>query len=161
MDYRLYAASGFVDPDTPIAKYTEQELADFLHHEPVRMKVAGINMTYEGLVPRIQKSMLSKDQESLQPHIRAFVDRAVTFTACPDCGGTRLGEAARSSEIAGTNIADVCAMEISDLAAWVARPGRAVGGTAAGHPATDAGLVRGDRAGLPVAGPGVGHAVRG
>ncbi len=82
------------------------------------MKVAGINMTYEGLVPRIQKSMLSKDQESLQPHIRAFVDRAVTFTACPDCGGTRLGEAARSSEIAGTNIADVCAMEISDLAAW-------------------------------------------
>jgi excinuclease ABC A subunit len=118
-NYRLYAASGFVDPDKPIRKYTKKELSDFLHHEPVRMKIAGINMTYEGLIPRIQKSMLSKDQESLQSHIRAFVDRAVTFTACPDCGGTRLSEAARSSEIQGTNIADACAMEITDLAAWV------------------------------------------
>jgi excinuclease ABC A subunit len=118
-NYRLYAASGFVDPDKPIRKYTKKELSDFLHHEPVRMKIAGINMTYEGLIPRIQKSMLSKDQESLQSHIRAFVDRAVTFTACPDCRGTRLSEAARSSEIQGTNIADACAMEITDLAAWV------------------------------------------
>ncbi len=118
-NYRLYAASGFVDPDKPIRKYTKKELHDFLHHEPVRMKIAGINMTYEGLIPRIQKSMLSKDQESVQPHIRAFVQRAVTFTACPDCGGTRLSEAARSSEIRGTSIADACAMEIADLAEWV------------------------------------------
>ncbi len=118
-NYRLYAASGFVDPDKPIRKYTKQELSDFLHHEPVRTKIAGINMTYEGLIGRIQKSMLSKDQESLQPHIRAFVDRAVTFSACPDCGGTRLSEAARSSKIQGTNIADACAMEITELAAWL------------------------------------------
>ncbi len=118
-NYRLYAESGFVDPDKPIRAYTEQELHDFLYHEPVRMKIAGINMTYEGLTGRIQKSMLSKDQESVQPHIRAFVERAVTFTACPDCGGTRLSEAARSSRIRGTNIADACAMEITELAEWV------------------------------------------
>ncbi|HEY1674952.1 MAG TPA: ATP-binding cassette domain-containing protein, partial [Streptosporangiaceae bacterium] len=97
-----------------------QELNDFLHHEPVRMKIAGINMTYEGLIPRIQRSMLSKDPEAMQPHIRAFVDRAVTFTACPDCGGTRLSEAARSSKINGISIADASAMQISDLAGWVA-----------------------------------------
>ena len=118
-NYRLYAASGFVDPDKPIRDYTEQQRHDFLYREPVRMKIEGINMTYEGLVPRIQQSFLSKDQESLQPHIRAFVDRAVTFTACPDCGGTRLSEAARSSRIRGINIADACAMQISDLADWV------------------------------------------
>ena len=129
---RLYSASGFFDPDKPIRKYTKKELHDFLHHEPVRMKIAGINMTYEGLIPRIQKSMLSKDTEAMQPHIRAFVDRAVTFTTCPECGGTRLSEAARSSRIKGINIADACAMQISDLAEWVARPGRAVGGAAAG-----------------------------
>ena len=116
---RLYSASGFVDPDKPIRKYTQKELHDFLHHEPVRMKIAGINMTYEGLVPRIQKSMLSKDKEGMQPHIRAFVDRAVTFTACPECDGTRLSEAARSSRIKGVNIAEACAMQISDLAGWV------------------------------------------
>ena len=116
---RLYSASGFVDPDKPIRKYTKQERHDFLHHEPVRMKIAGINMTYEGLIPRIQKSMLSKDADAMQPHIRAFVDRAVTFTACPECGGTRLSEAARSSRIKGVNIAEVCAMQISDLAEWV------------------------------------------
>ncbi len=116
---RLYSASGFVDPDQPIRTYTKQELHDFLHHEPVRMKIAGINMTYEGLIPRIQKSMLSKDADAMQPHIRAFVDRAVTFTACPECGGTRLSEAARSSKIKGISIADACAMEISDLAGWV------------------------------------------
>jgi excinuclease UvrABC ATPase subunit len=118
-NYRLYAASGLVDPDKPIRDYTEQERHDFLYREPVRMKIEGINMTYEGLVPRIQQSFLSKDVESLQPHIRAFVDRAVTFTACPDCGGTRLAEAARSSRIKGINIADACAMQISDLAEWV------------------------------------------
>ena len=116
---RLYSESGFVDPDKPIRKYTKKELHDFLHHEPVRMKIAGINMTYEGLIPRIQKSMLSKDKEAMQPHIREFVDRAVTFTACPECGGTRLSEAARSSKIKGISIADACAMQISDLAEWV------------------------------------------
>src|SRR5947208_3908136 len=116
---RLYLESGFYDPDQPIRKYTKKELHDFLHHEPVRMKIAGINMTYEGLIPRIQRSMLSKDKEGMQPHIREFVDRAVTFTTCPDCGGTRLTEAARSSRIKGINIADACAMQISDLAEWV------------------------------------------
>jgi excinuclease UvrABC ATPase subunit len=116
---RLYAESGFFDPGKPISKFTKKELNDFLYHEPTRMKIAGINMTYEGLVPRIQKSMLAKDKESMQPHVRAFVDRAVTFTICPDCGGTRLSEAARSSKIAGVSIADACAMQISDLAEWV------------------------------------------
>ena len=115
---RLYSASGFFDPDKPIRKFTKKELDDFLHHEPVRMKIAGINMTYEGLIPRIQKSMLAKDTEAMQPHVRAFVDRAVTFTACPECGGTRLSEAARSSKIGGISIADACAMQISDLAGW-------------------------------------------
>ncbi|HXB65751.1 MAG TPA: excinuclease ABC subunit UvrA [Solirubrobacteraceae bacterium] len=118
-NYRLYSASGFYDPDRPIRKYSKVELHDFLHREPTRMKIAGINMTYEGLVLRVQKSMLSKDREALQPHIRAFVDRAVTFTVCPECGGTRLSEAARSSKIAGINIAEACAMQISDLAEWV------------------------------------------
>ncbi len=116
---RLYIESGFVDPDKPIRKYTKKELHDFLHHEPVRMKIAGINMTYEGLIPRIQKSMLSKDIEAMQPHVRAFVDRAVTFTTCPDCGGTRLSENARSSRIKDINIAQACAMQLSDLAEWV------------------------------------------
>src|ERR1700722_12178288 len=116
---RLYSESGFYDADKPISKFTKKELHDFLHHEPVRMKIAGINMTYEGLIPRIQKSMLAKDKEAMQPHIRAFVDRAVTFTACPECGGTRLSEAARSSKIDGISIAEACAMQISDLAGWV------------------------------------------
>ncbi len=116
---RLYIESGFYDPDKPIRKYTKKELHDFLHHEPARMKIAGINMTYEGLIPRIQRSMLSKDKEGMQPHIREFVDRAVTFTTCPECGGTRLSEAARSSKIKGISIADACAMQISDLAEWV------------------------------------------
>src|SRR5713226_3969824 len=118
-NYRLYSASGFFDPDKPIRDYTKTELHDFLHREPTRMKIAGINMTYEGLIPRVQKSLLAKDKEAMQPHIRAFVDRAVTFTTCPECGGTRLSEAARSSRIRGINIADACAMQISDLAEWV------------------------------------------
>ncbi len=118
-NYRLYSASGFFDPDKPIRQYTKKEMHDFLHHEPVRMKIAGINMTYEGLIPRIQRSMLAKDKEAMLPHIRAFVERAVTFTACPECGGTRLSEAARSSRIKGINIAEACAMQISDLAEWV------------------------------------------
>nr|WP_223830627.1 excinuclease ABC subunit UvrA [Nocardiopsis quinghaiensis] len=116
---RVYAESGFVDPHKPIREYTEEEMRDFLHKEPVKVKVEGVNLTYEGLIPKIQKSMLSKDKEALQPHIRAFVDRAVTFTACPECGGSRLSEAVRSSRIGGVNIADACAMQISDLAAWV------------------------------------------
>jgi excinuclease UvrABC ATPase subunit len=116
---RLYIESGFVDPDKPIRNYTKKELHDFLHHEPVRMKIAGINMTYEGLILRIQRSMLSKDADGMQPHIREFVDRAVTFAACPECGGTRLTELARSSRINGINIAEACSMQISDLAGWV------------------------------------------
>ena len=118
-NYRLYSESGFVDPNKPIRKYTKKELHDLLHREPVRMKIAGINMTYEGLILRVQRSMLSKEREALQPHIRAFVDRAVTFTTCPECGGTRLSEAARSSKIKSISIADACAMQISDLAEWV------------------------------------------
>ncbi|WP_042395336.1 ATP-binding cassette domain-containing protein [Streptacidiphilus carbonis] len=118
-NYRLYTESGLVDPDKPIRKYTKKELHAFLYHEPVRMKIAGINMTYEGLIPRIQKSMLSKDPEAMQPHIREFVDRAVAFTTCPDCDGTRLSEGARSSKIKKISIADACAMQISDLADWV------------------------------------------
>src|ERR1700677_4057681 len=117
--YRLYTESGFYDPDKPIRKFTKKELNDFLYHEPVRMKIAGINMTYEGLIPRIQRSMLSKDKEAMQPHIRTFVDRAVTFTTCPECDGTRLAEHARSSKINGISIADACAMQISDLTDWV------------------------------------------
>src|SRR5262249_25539415 len=108
-----------VDPNKPIRKYTKKELHDFLYKEPTKVKVNGVNLTYEGLIPKIQKSMLSKDKEALQPHIRAFVERAVTFTTCPECGGTRLSEAARSSRIKGINIADACAMQVSDLAEWV------------------------------------------
>ncbi len=116
---RVYAESGFVDPDKPIRDYTKKELEAFLYKEPVKVKVDGVNLTYEGLIPKVQKSFLSKDPEAMQPHIRAFVDRAVTFTACPDCDGTRLSEAARSSRIEGVNIADACRMQISDLAGWV------------------------------------------
>jgi excinuclease UvrABC ATPase subunit len=116
---RIFGGSGFLDPDKPIRKYTKQELGDLLYKEPTRIKVDGINLTYEGLIPRIQKSMLSKDIDALQPHIRAFVERAVTFSVCPECGGTRLSESARSSKIKGINIADACAMQISDLAGWV------------------------------------------
>jgi excinuclease UvrABC ATPase subunit len=118
-NFRLYSQSGFVDPDKPLAKYTKKELHDFLHHDPVRMKIAGINQTYEGLISRIQKSMLSKDVDSMQPHIRAFVERAITFTTCPECDGTRLSTAARSSKIKGISIADASAMQISDVAGWV------------------------------------------
>ena len=116
---RMFSESGFLDPNKPIRAYTSRELHDFLHKEPIKVKIAGANMTYEGLIPRIQKSFLSKDIEAMQPHIRAFVERAVTFTSCPDCGGTRLNAAARSSKIKGINIAEACAMQISDLAVWV------------------------------------------
>jgi excinuclease UvrABC ATPase subunit len=115
---KAFAAAG-LDPDKPISKYSKKELHIFLHHEPTKVKVQGINLSYEGLVPRIQKSLLSKDVDAMQPHIRAFVERAVTFSTCPDCKGTRLNEAARSSKIGKFNIADVSAMQISDLAGWV------------------------------------------
>jgi excinuclease UvrABC ATPase subunit len=115
---RIFLGCGYFDPGKPIRKYTKRELNDLLYKEPTRIKVDGINLTYEGLIPKIQKSMLSKDVDSMQPHIRAFVERAVTFTTCPDCGGTRLNEGARSSRIGGINIAEACAMQISDLAAW-------------------------------------------
>jgi len=117
----IITASGFLDPNKPIREFTKTEMHDFLYKEPVKVSVNGINLTYEGLVSKVQKSFLSKDPDSLQPHIRAFVDRAATFTACPDCGGSRLSEAARSSKIAGISIADACAMQISDLADWVRR----------------------------------------
>jgi len=117
--YRLYSESGFYDPGKPIGKFTKKELHDFLYHEPVRMKIGGINQTYEGLVLRLQRSILSKDPEAMQPHIRAFVERAVTFTTCPDCDGTRLAAHARSAKLGGISIADACAMQISDLAGWV------------------------------------------
>jgi excinuclease UvrABC ATPase subunit len=116
---RMFTESGFFDPKKPIKKYSKKELHDFLHKEPTKVRINNINLTYEGLIPRIQKSFLSKDVDALQPHIRAFVERAVTFTTCPDCGGTRLNEAARSSKIKGKNIADVCAMQINDLAEWI------------------------------------------
>lgn len=116
---RIYRGCGLFDPDKPIGKYTKRELQDLLYKEPTKIKVDGINLTYEGLVPKIQKSMLSKDVDSLQPHIRAFVERAVTFQTCPECDGTRLSAEARSSRIHGKNIADVCAMQISDLAGWL------------------------------------------
>ncbi len=116
---RIYRGCGFFDPDKPIREFTTKELHHLLRREPTRIKVDGINLTYEGLIPKIQKSMLSKDVDALQPHVRAFVERAVTFTACPECSGTRLAEGARSSRITGISIADACAMQISDLAEWV------------------------------------------
>ena len=116
---RVFKGSGFFDPSKPIGKYTKKELHDLLYKEPTKIKVDGINLTYEGLIPRIQKSFLAKDVEAMQPHIRAFVERAVTFTTCPECDGTRLSQAARSSKIKGMNIAEACAMQISDLADWV------------------------------------------
>jgi excinuclease UvrABC ATPase subunit len=116
---RIFRGCGYFDPDKPIRKYNKRELNDLLYREPTKIKVEGINLTYSGLIPTIQRSMLSKDPEAMQPHIRAFVERAVKFTTCPDCDGTRLSEAARSSRIKRLNIADACAMQIDDLAEWV------------------------------------------
>ncbi|MGW2086809.1 ATP-binding cassette domain-containing protein [Streptomyces sp. NPDC001880] len=116
---RVYAESGLLDPDKPIRRFTKKEMQDFLYREPTKVKVEGVNLTYEGLIPKIQKSFLSKDKEALQPHIREFVERAVTFTACPECDGSRLSEEARSSKIEKLSIADACAMQINDLAKWV------------------------------------------
>jgi excinuclease UvrABC ATPase subunit len=116
---RIFSGSGFFDMDKPIRAFTKRELNDLLYREPTKIKVEGINLTYEGLIPKIRKSMLAKDVDALQPHVRAFVERVVTFTVCPECHGTRLSELARSSKIKGISIADACAMQISDLAAWV------------------------------------------
>ncbi|RZJ09721.1 MAG: excinuclease ABC subunit UvrA [Rubrivivax sp.] len=116
---RIYRACGFFDPDKPIANYTKRELHDLLHKEATKVKVSGINLTYAGLIPSIQKSFLSKDVDAMQPHIRAFVERAITFQSCPECDGTRLSEAARSCRIGKVSIADACAMQVSDLAEWV------------------------------------------
>ena len=116
---RIFTGCGFFDPDKPIAQFTEKELNALLYKEPTRIKIEGINVTFEGLIPRIQKSFLSKDVDAMQPHIRAFVERAVTFATCPECDGTRLNEGARSSKIGGISIADACAMQISDLAEWI------------------------------------------
>jgi excinuclease UvrABC ATPase subunit len=116
---RIFRGCGFFDPDKPIRKYSKREVHDLLYKEPTKIKVSGINLTYAGLIPQIQKSYLSKDVDALQPHVRAFVERAVTFTTCPDCEGTRLSKEARSSKIKGKNIADACSMQISDLAGWI------------------------------------------
>ncbi|MGP5163260.1 ATP-binding cassette domain-containing protein [Arthrobacter rhombi] len=116
---RIFRGCGWFDPDRPIRDFSEQELDDLLHKEATKIKVEGVNLTYLGLIPQIRKSMLTKSLDAMQPHIRAFVERAITLTACPDCGGTRLSEAARSSRISGLSIADVCAMQISDLSDWV------------------------------------------
>ncbi|TWD79649.1 excinuclease UvrABC ATPase subunit [Kribbella amoyensis] len=116
---RIFRGAGYFDPDKPIRKYTKKEMHDLLYREPTKIKVEGINLTYSGLIPQIQKSFLSKDVDAMQPHIRAFVERAVTFTSCPECGGTRLSQEALSSKINGKNIAEVCTMQISDLAEWV------------------------------------------
>ena len=158
---RIFRGCGFFDADKPIRKYTKKELHDLLHKEPTKIKVDGINLTYEGLIPKIQKSFLSKDVDAMQPHIRAFVERAVTFTTCPECDGTRLSKEARSSKIKGKNIADVCSMQISDLADWLRgldEPSVAPLLTGLQHlldSFAEIGL------GIPLARPAVGHAVRG
>jgi excinuclease UvrABC ATPase subunit len=116
---RIFAGTGFFDMDKPIAKFTKRELEDLLYREPTRIKVEGINLTFEGVITKISKSMLAKDIDSLQPHVRAFVERAATFSTCPDCEGTRLTAQARSARIRGQNIAELCALEIRDLASWI------------------------------------------
>lgn len=116
---RIFTGCGFFDPDIPIRDFTTKQLHDLLHKEPTKIKVDSVNMTYEGLIPRIQKSVLARDIDALRPHVRAFMERAVTFTTCPECAGTRLAETARSSRIDGVNIGDACAMQISELATCV------------------------------------------
>ena len=152
---RIFRGCGFFDPDKPIKKFNKRELHDLLHKEPTKIKVEGINLTYAGLIPQIQKSFLSKDVDAMQPHIRAFVERAVVFTTCPDCDGTRLAEAARSSKIDGKiNIADACAMQITDLAEWVRGLDEPSVAPLLDGAARHARLVRGDRARLPLASTG-------
>ena len=156
---RIYRGCGWFDPDKPIGQYTKRELHDLLYKEATKIKVEGVNLTYLGLIPQIQKSYLSKDVEAMQPHVRAFVERAVTFTTCPECDGTRLSQAARSSTIAG--VAHRRRLRDADQrpGRLGARPARTVGGAAAGRTGGDPRLVRRDRAGLPVARPAAGHAL--
>ena len=156
---RIFAGSGYFDMDKPIKDFTKKELDDLLYREPTKIKVEGINLTYEGLVPKIQKSMLSKDVDAMQPHIRAFVERAITFSTCPDCDGTRLTREARSSTIGGRSIADLCALQISDLAAWVRDLDEPSVAPAADGAGGDPRLVRRDRARLPLARPTGRHAL--
>ena len=155
-----FAESGFFDPRKPIKDYTEKERHDLLYRQTTKVKARGINITYDGLIPKIRKSMFSKDVDSLQPHIRAFVERAAVFKTCPVCDGSRLNDAARSSKIKGLSIADVCALQVTDAAAWL----RGIDDTGVaplvGQPAASLRLVRRDRPGLPVARPSLGHAVR-
>ena len=157
---RIFTGCGFFDPDKPIKKFTKRERDDLLYKEPTRIKVEGINLTYEGLIPKIQKSMLAKDVDALQPHVRAFVERAVTFATCPECGGTRLSPEARSSKIKKINIADACAMQISDLAEWVQGLDEPSVAPLVQALREDLESFVDDRAGLPLARPPVGHAVR-
>ena len=133
----IYAESGFLDPNKPIRKFTKKEMQDFLYREPTKVKVNGVNLTYEGLIPKIQKSFLSKDKEALQPHIRAFVDRAVTFTACPDATAPGSARPPGRRRSRGISIADACAMQISDLAEWVRGLDEPLGGAAARRAAAD------------------------
>ena len=156
---RIFSGAGF-DMDKPIAKFTKKEMHDLLYKEPTKIKVEGINLTYEGVIPKIQKSMLSKDLDAMQPHVRAFVERAITFQACPECDGTRLSTEARSSTINGKNIADVCAMQITDLADWVRDLDEPSVAPLLDRAAAPSRLVRGDRAGLPLPRPAGRHAVR-
>ncbi len=157
---RIFRGCGYFDPDKPIGKYNKKELDALLYKEPTKIKVEGINLTYSGLIPTIQKSFLSKDVDAMQPHIRAFVERAVTFTTCPDCDGTRLSKEARSSKIEGKNIADVCSMQISDLAEWVRKLDEpSVAPLLAGlQHLFD--CLRRDRIGVPLARPAVRNPVR-
>ena len=157
---RIFGGSGYFDMDKPIAKYTKRELEDLLYREPTKLKVEGINLTYEGVVTKMQRSMLARDIDSLQPHVRAFVERAATFTTCPDCEGTRLTQEARSSRIGGKNIADAVRDGDPRPGGVDRRARRALGGAAARGAGGDAGLVRADRAGLPVPRAAVGHALR-
>ena len=156
---RIYRGCGYFDPDKPIKKFNKKELNDLLYREPTKIKVDDVNLTYAGLIPQIQKSFLSKDIDSLQPHVRRFVEQAVVFTTCPDCDGTRLAEEARSSKIKGINIADACAMQITDLAGWLTGRQGEIRGAAGSGAAAHARLVRRDRPGLPEPGPPVGNAL--
>ena len=158
---RIFRGCGYFDPDKPISKFTKKELDDLLYKEATRIKVDGINLTYAGVIPNIQKTFLSKDVEAMQPHIRAFVERVVTFTTCPDCGGSRLNEAARSSKIGGVSIADVVCDGDQGPRGVGARSRRAVGRSLARLAAADARLVRRHRAGISLARTADGNAVRG
>ena len=156
---RIFRGCGFFDADKPIKKFTKKELNDLLYKEPVKLKVEGVNLTYEGVIPSIQRSMLAKDRDSMQPHIRAFVDRVVRFSPCPDCDGTRLSDEARSAKIKGKSIADLCRMQISDLGVdqgAEGEVGRAAGPVAPGEPR----FIRRDRPRLPLARTGFRHPFR-